>query len=184
MIKMSVCNDPFITCKELKKQMPEVLSSVSLWTIQHRLQKDLKLPSCSAAIKPLITDKMKRKQLAFARKYKDWIAKQWATVMFSDESTFRTMRIVQRLVTRPIGSYRYNSKYMVKTMKHPNSIMVWSCFTGKMGRGGLYFLPKDTTMNGERYINMLFMALHWATHSLPHLKEGEGFPEGQGHGGN
>jgi transposase len=60
----------------------------------------------------------------------------------------------------------------VKTKKHLNGIMVWACFTGKMGRGGLYFLPKGTTMNGERYINMLdnhllpFMVLHRATHFL------------------
>jgi hypothetical protein len=61
---------------------------------------------------------------------------------------------------------------MVKIKKPPNSIMVWACFTSKMGRGGLYFMPKGTTMNGERYINVLnnhllpFMALHRATHFL------------------
>ncbi len=86
---MSVYNDLFITCKELKKQMPEVLSNVSVRTIQHLLQKDLKLPPPSAAMKPLTTDKVKKKWLAFARKYKDWTAEHWASVMFSDESTFR-----------------------------------------------------------------------------------------------
>jgi transposase len=172
MLKMTVCGDPFITAKELKKQMPEVLANVSVRTIQHRLQKDMKLPSRSAAMKPLITDKMKKKRLAFAKKYKDWTADQLASVMFSDESTFRTMRIVHRSVRRPIGSYRYNSRYTVKTMKHPDSVMVWACFTGKMGRGGLYFLPKGSTMNGERYMDVLdnhllpFMALHRASHFL------------------
>jgi transposase len=160
MLKMSVCGDPFITSKELKKQM------------QMQMQKDLKLPSRSAAMKPLITDKMKKKRLAFAKKYKNWTADQWASVMFSDESTFRTMRIVHRSVRRPIGSYGYNSRYTVKTMKHPDSIMVWACFSGKMGRGGLYFLPKGSTMNGERYMNVLdnhllpIMALHRASHFL------------------
>jgi hypothetical protein len=82
------------------------------------------------------------------------------------------MRIVHRSVRRPMGSYHYNSKYTVKTMKHPDSIMVWACFTGKMGRGGLYFLPKGTTINGGQYIDMLdnhlllFMGFHRASHFL------------------
>ncbi len=92
--------------------------------------------------------------------------------MFSDVSTFRTLRIVHRSVRRPTGSYCYNSRYMVKTMQHPDSIMVWDCSTGNMGRGGLYFLPKGTTKNGERYIDVQenhlvsFMALHRTTHFL------------------
>jgi transposase len=92
--------------------------------------------------------------------------------MFSDESTFRTLRVVHRKVWRPIGSYRYSSRYTVKTMKHPDSVMVWACFSGNVGRGGLYFLPKGTTKNGERYIDVLenhllpFMDSHHATHFL------------------
>jgi transposase len=92
--------------------------------------------------------------------------------MFSDESTFRTLRAVQRKVRRPIGSYRYSSHYTVKTMKHPDSVMVWACFTGDVGRGGLYFLPKNVTMNGERYKEVLenhllpFMEIHRASHFL------------------
>jgi hypothetical protein len=68
---MTGSSDPFITCKELKKQMRErreVLSSVSMRTIQHRLQKDLKLCSRSATMKPLITEVTKKKWLAIARK--------------------------------------------------------------------------------------------------------------------
>jgi hypothetical protein len=45
-------------------------------------------------------------------------------MMFSDESNFRLLRVLHRLVRRPIGSYRYNSRFTVKTMKHLDSIMV------------------------------------------------------------
>jgi transposase len=92
--------------------------------------------------------------------------------MFRGESTFRTLHVVQRKVMRPLGSYRYSSRYTVKTRKHPDIVMVWACFTGDVGRGGLYFLPKNCTMNGKRYKDVLehhllpFMPIHGATHFL------------------
>jgi hypothetical protein len=58
----------------------------------------------------------------------------------------------------------------VKTVKHPDSVMVWGCFSGAVGRGGLYFLPKKSTQNGERYQEVLenhlipFMGIHEPTH--------------------
>ena len=33
--------------------------------------------------------------------------------------------------------------------------MVWGCFSGKGGRGSLYFLPPKSTMNGDRYMEVL-----------------------------
>ncbi len=50
--------------------------------------------------------------------------------------------------------------------------MVWSCFSGAVGCGGLFFLPKDTTMNWERYQELLqdhlllFMEIHGCSHFL------------------
>ena len=172
LLKNTVMKEPTITAKELKDQIQGPLQNVSVRTIQHRLQKDLKMPSRSAAMKPLITSKMKKKRLDFAKKYKDWTSEQWGKVMFSDESTFRTLRAVHKRVRRPLKSYKYSSQYTVKTMKHPESVMVWGCFTGDVGRGGLFFLPKNTTMNSERYIDVLenhmkpFMKIHKATHFL------------------
>jgi hypothetical protein len=57
-------------------------------------------------------------------------------------------------------------------VKHPNYVMEWGCFSGAGGRGGLYFLPRNTTMNGERYEMVLedqlipFMNFHGVTHFL------------------
>ena len=42
-----------------------------------------------------------------------------------------------------------------RTVKHTVHVMVWGCFSGKQGRGTLYFLPKNETMNSERYIRYL-----------------------------
>ena len=33
--------------------------------------------------------------------------------------------------------------------------MVWGCFSGTSGRGGLYFLPKNVTINADRKIKVL-----------------------------
>ena len=49
-------------------------------------------------------------------------------------------------------------------VKHPPGVMVWGCFSGLKGRGGLYFLPKGTTMNSDRYIDCL------DNHLLPFMR--------------
>jgi transposase len=129
------------------------------------------MPSRIAALKPLLTEKMKKKRLAFCKKYKHWTAADWESVMYSDESTFRVIRATRILVRRPIGSNRYSSKFTVKTVKHPDSVMVWGCFSAA-GRGGLYFLPKNSTMNSETYEKVLedhlipFMQIHGTTRFL------------------
>jgi hypothetical protein len=76
------------------------------------------------------------------------------------------------MVRRPSGMNRFDSRYTVKTVKHPASLMVWACFSGSCGRGGIYFLLPNVTMNGERYQDVLenhllpFMAMHRSTHFL------------------
>lgn len=170
-LKRQAVKFPMMTAADILESCPE-LSNISERTIQRRLQKDLKMPCRVAALKPLLTLKMKAKRLKFARAYSHFTKEMWSKVMFSDESTFRVMRCTRRTVRRPEGSSRFDSRFTVKTVKHPDSVMVWGCFTGAVGRGGLYFLPKNVTMNGERYQGVLenhllpFMNIHEATHFL------------------
>ena len=65
----------------------------------------------------------------------------WRIVMFCDESTFWLVLIGYKLVRRPLGVSRYDSQYIIKTVKHPKSIMVWGAFSGDKGRGGFIFSP-------------------------------------------
>jgi hypothetical protein len=57
-------------------------------------------------------------------------------------------------------------------VKYPDSVMVWGFISGSLGRGGLYFLPKNCTMNSEKYQEVLenhlipFMGIHRSTHFL------------------
>ena len=59
------------------------------------------------------------------------------------------------MVQRPSTASRYASKFTVKTIKHPASVMVWGALSEKKGRAGLYFLPKNVTIKGTNYINVL-----------------------------
>ena len=86
--------------------------------------------------------------------------------MFSDESTFRLVRKVPKTVRRPCTAFRFDSKFTVKTVKHPASVMVWDAFSGNMGPAVLYFLSKNVTMKGSNYIHILkdHMLAFWRIH--------------------
>lgn len=154
LLKRAVLKNPRITAVELKSMYPSLLGKMSLRGIRNRLQKDFGLRCRQAALKPLLTKTMLKKRLAFAKKYITWTPEQWNDVMWSDESTFRVLTSHRVQVRRPSGT-RYDSAYTVKTVKHSPSVMVWGCFSGKAGRGGLFFLPRNVTMNGERYMSVL-----------------------------
>jgi hypothetical protein len=82
---MAVNTDPFITRKELKEQMPEMIADISIQTIpDHSALAAEGSESAllySTAMKPLISAKMKKRWFAFARKYKVWIPEQWASII-------------------------------------------------------------------------------------------------------
>ena len=89
LIKREVQKNPPLIALELKNLHPELLENVAVRIIQHRLQKGLGLPSCKAAKKPLLTERMKKQRIAFAKKYIYWTPAQWKRVMCSDESNFQ-----------------------------------------------------------------------------------------------
>ena len=65
---------------------------------------------------------------------------------------------------RPPGK-RYDDKYTVSTMKHPPSQMIWGAMS-QHEISGLFFLPSGTTMNGEKYVQLLSdkLQLHMQVH--------------------
>ena len=171
LLKRQVMSNPSITAVELKNKYSELLQNVATRTIRHRLQKDLGLPSRRAAKKPMLTRTMKKKRLNFCKKYADWSSESWKKVMFSDESTFRLVRGGSKIIRRPRNVSRYDPKFTVKTVKHPESVMVWGAFSGNMGRAGLYFLPKNETMKGSNYIKVLeeYLLPFWNIHDCEYF---------------
>lgn len=166
-LRRHVLRFPFKSAKQVKNEVPG-FQNVTVRHIQRILQKRLGLPSRKAAAKPLLTAAMAKKRLAFAKKYLHLTKEQWEKVMFSDESTFRTIDMSEVRVRRPASSNRYEKRYTSITVKHPDSVMVWACFSG-LGRGALHFMDQGTTMNSDRYMAVLedklftFMKLHKAT---------------------
>ena len=78
--------------------------------------------------------------------------------MFSDESTFYLIRGCAgvRRVRRFKGMLeRYKNKHCLPTVKKAGSQMIWGCFSGNGGRGGLWFLPPNKTMRSENYVECL-----------------------------
>jgi DDE superfamily endonuclease len=150
----------------------EGMEKLSVRQIQKICQKRLGLPSRSAAKKPLLTEKMVKKRLAFCHKHKSWSDADWENVMFSDESKFDLYNPRAQRCRRPSQVDRYKQKYVVTSVKHSPSVMIWGCFSGKGGRGSIFFLPAKTTMNSDAYISVLreklfpFMTLHKVTKFL------------------
>ena len=144
-----------MTALKLQNLHPELQQYVKIRTVQHRLQKDLDLQSCKPAKKPLITERMKTKRLAFAKKYSHWTTEQWRKMMLFDERNFQVFKMGSTTMRHPRSSDRFDPRYIVLTVKLPLSVMVWKCFSEKKGRGGLYFLPKNKKMNAEVYLQVL-----------------------------
>ena len=68
-MKRELQKNPHLTALELQTLHPNLLENVTIRTMQHCLQKDLGLPSRKAAKKTLLTERMKKRCLAFAKKY-------------------------------------------------------------------------------------------------------------------
>jgi hypothetical protein len=64
----TVLKSPANIAREMKKELPSFRGSVSVHTIQQRLKVDLNLSCRTAARKPLIIDKMK-KRMQFPRMF-------------------------------------------------------------------------------------------------------------------
>ncbi len=139
------------------RELKEVVigwSTISVRAIQKICQKKLGLQSRFAAKKPLLTTKMINKSMVFCKKYRPWTEKDWE-VMLSDESTFRLVNVRAQRVKLLTQTNGYKQGFVVVNMKHSASVMVWGCFSGTGGQGSLYILPPKTTVNRERYMEML-----------------------------
>jgi Mn-dependent DtxR family transcriptional regulator len=146
--------NPFISSAEIVSDLrTSGLRTPCARRIRQVLHTTLKLPSRRPAKKPLLTPGQKQKRLEFCRQYEHWTVEEWSKVLWSDESTFEQFGVRKRHVRRPVGK-RFDPRYTIKTMKHPASVMVWGCFAAS-GRGTLFFLPKNQTMNQFTYLSML-----------------------------
>ena len=83
-IKKDIFDNPFLTAKQIKDKNPRLLSQVSLRTIRRVLLEYLNLKARVAAKKAALNARMKR------QRYQQWSVAQWNSVLYSDESMFKT----------------------------------------------------------------------------------------------
>lgn len=160
---MKVKRSPRASSAKIQAQLP-VGERVSCRTVRRRLF-NMGLKARKPAVKPLLSAKNIRDRKAFCIRYKDWTADDWENVLFSDESTFTQFYSFVPYVRRPVGR-RFELQYCVGSVKQSKKVMVWGCFSGKGGRGGLWFARDGETINAAVYQNILaeklpnFMGIH------------------------
>ncbi|KAG0713246.1 Regulator of G-protein signaling 12 [Chionoecetes opilio] len=111
LLKLAVTRNPRFTAKELKSMYSELLKDVAIRKVEHRLRHHLGLLSRVVTLKPLLTGKMRRKRLTFAKQHKNWSVEQWKGVLWSDESNFRVVTSHRLRVRRPLKRNRYDPRH-------------------------------------------------------------------------
>ena len=155
LIKRIVDNEPSITARQLRERNPFLSDfPVSLRTIRRRLRTDLGFRRVTARRKPLLTKRQVKNRLAFAKEKRKWRKKKVRNILFSDEATFSvTVGRPTKVYRRP-GSDPYDPKFTCATVKFPQKLMIWGAFSYH-GVSDLIFLPKNETMNKEKYLELL-----------------------------
>ncbi len=145
------CN-PFASSSDLKKELELYGIFYSAGHIRRILREKFNLNGFRAAKKPLLTSYMRRKRLEFAKKYAAFSLEDWSKVLFSDETMIRQFH--NRVIVRRPPHTRYLQRYVLKTVKHPISIMIWGCIS-RYGRSPLKIYENGVHVNGEIYERLL-----------------------------
>ncbi|KAL7830293.1 hypothetical protein SRHO_G00314200 [Serrasalmus rhombeus] len=153
LLKVFQLRDRATSSAELAQEWQQAGVSASARTVRRRLLEQ-GLVSRRAAKKPLRSRKNIRDRLIFCKRYGEWTAEDWGKVIFSDESPFRLFGTSEKQLVRRRRGERYHQSCLMPTVKHPETIHVWGCFSAK-GIGSLAVLPKNTAMNKEWYQNVL-----------------------------
>ena len=158
-IHEAIDSTPGLTASQVKLQLPKVLAGVAPWTIRRIILEELDIPSRVPPKKPFVTDALIERRLAWASAHSKWRKKRWEAFLFSDETLFHTKPTTGgRRVRRPRGANRFDPKYTVQTVKHPEHILFWGgiCASGKRV---YYMLKPKENMNSVRYVSALRRAV-------------------------
>lgn len=152
MIRRLATQHPTWSSREINAEMPSTCT-VSTRTIRRRLSSEFELQARTPSRKPLLSKKNVKDRLAFCNKYRHWTPQMWHNVLFTDESAFYQFKCYQQYIRRPRNS-RYNARYTIPTVRQSQSIMVWGSISAS-GPGDLWFMPRNTTMTGLVYLQLL-----------------------------
>ena len=152
LIKRLCLRDRFATSSQIRRTLEKSVGSViSAKTVQRRLN-EVGLRASRPAKKPLLTQKMKKTRLEWAKTFKNWTVDDWSQVIFSDESKFNLFGSDGNKYVRRRKGERYNENCTLKTVKHSPYVMVWGCITYH-GVGQILILRGS--VNAEKYLKVI-----------------------------
>ena len=97
--------------------------------------------------KPFRNAIQRKKRVLWCKEHANWTEVHWEKVLFSDEtciSLFSSDGV--RYVRRRTGE-AYLPEFMLATMKHPVSVMIWACMSAKgVGRMNIMKMHNFTFM--------------------------------------
>ena len=137
-IRRIAVRSPMSSASKIRSLLLAKGTDISRRTVSRRLVDDFDLKAHKPAHKPRLTQAMKSKRLAFAKKHVKWTIQQWQQVLFSDECTVQQLTNRKRYVRRPSGK-RFSERYTIQTMKHPPSVMIWGGNVNKWNGWTLFF---------------------------------------------
>jgi len=140
---------------------------VSSRTVRRRLFKD-GLVSRKPLKKPLLTARMRKARLAWAKEHVNKSQRFWHQVLFSDESKFNLNGPDGRTFVRRRKGEQFLPECLSSTVKFPVSQMVWGSISSA-GVGRLHFV--NGTVTADVYIDILNNKL------LPTIRDHHGSPE-------
>uniref|UniRef100_A0A8C8I487 Transposase n=1 Tax=Oncorhynchus tshawytscha TaxID=74940 RepID=A0A8C8I487_ONCTS len=152
LLKLIQLQDRGTTSTALAQEWQQAGVSASARTVRRRLLEDGLVSR--AAKKPLLSRKNIRDRLIFCKRYRDWTAEDWGKVIFSDEYPFQLFGASGKKLVRRREGERYHQSCVMPTVKHPEPVHVWGCFSAK-GVGSLSILSRNTAMNKEWYQHIL-----------------------------
>ena len=154
-IHEAIDENPRLTASQVKLQLPKVLAGVAPWTIRRIICEELDIPSRVPPKKPFVTEALIKGRLEWATAHSKWRKKRWESFLFSDETLFHTKPTTGgRRVRRPRGANRFDPKYTVQVVKHPEHILFWGGISAS-GKRVYSFLKQKETMNSVRYVASL-----------------------------
>ena len=117
-IQIIAVRSPVSSASKIRSSLLAKGTDISRRTISWRLVDDFDVKAHKLAHKPRLTQAMKSKRLAFAKKHVKWTIQQWQQVLFSDKSIVQQFTNRKRYVRRPSGK-RFSETYTIQTIKHP-----------------------------------------------------------------
>jgi len=152
MIRRAAVAVPSASSAFIHSQLPPEVG-ISTDTVRRRLRKDFGLFAYRPARKPKLSAKNVRDRMAFCKAHATWTVQQWEQVMFSDECTIRQFAPHTPYVRRP-AKQRFNPRFVLPTVKHSPSVMVWGSISAR-GRAGISILPVNEMVNAVKYLAIL-----------------------------